>query len=373
IVLCGAFYLLVSFESDVQMKLVARQRGQRVIQYIDQRIRNAGLGFGKLEKASEVQNALSPFTKSSDRPLYNSRKDSGSNVAGLRLPVALTYSYRDPCAKNENPNPYKYYENKEKHVIQWGNILTLLYPKRDTDKNFVIVPISEDISNDIITVQSVDIVQNGTQDFIYVNRTTSEQISGSNFEVSSSGSAEGKYIENWTVLTAAGIPLIITAEKAVSLKNSSTDVYAVSLKNISETEVRVNAGDEMLYLKGERMFAKYINDQTWVRDFVFQEIADNSEEWGAQRPYQDGILAMYFEIDTDTNTLDFWVLTTGGQDGKIHDVPASWPEKGKEIQFGSGGKKWNNVLTDYFKYHVMYVSHASWKLENIPEGFNWNS
>ncbi|MBQ6737175.1 MAG: hypothetical protein IJP41_01810, partial [Synergistaceae bacterium] len=59
--------------------------------------------------------------------------------------------------------------------------------------------------------------------------------------------------------------------------------------------------------------------------------------------------------------------------GKIHDVPASWPEKGKEIQFGSGGKKWNNVLTDYFKYHVMYVSHASWKLENIPEGFNWNS
>ncbi|MBQ7068815.1 MAG: hypothetical protein IJM82_06590, partial [Synergistaceae bacterium] len=190
---------------------------------------------------------------------------------------------------------------------------------------------------------------------------------------------EGKYIENWTVLTAAGIPLIITAEKAVSLKNSSTDVYAVSLKNISPNNVIVNAGDEMLYLKCERMFAKYINDQTWVRDFVFQEIADNSEEWGAQRPYQDGILAMYFEIDTDTNTLDFWVLTTGGQDGKIHDVPASWPEKGKEIQFGSGGTKWNNMCTNYFKYHVMYVSYASWKLENIyyegtkqEQRFNWN-
>ena len=42
-VLCGAFYLVASFESDIHLKLVARERGQRIINYLDARIRNAGL------------------------------------------------------------------------------------------------------------------------------------------------------------------------------------------------------------------------------------------------------------------------------------------------------------------------------------------
>ncbi|MBQ3396793.1 MAG: hypothetical protein IJG55_10800, partial [Synergistaceae bacterium] len=47
LVLCTSFYLMLSFYSRTQQVLNARQKGGKVIAYVDSRIRNVGLGLGK--------------------------------------------------------------------------------------------------------------------------------------------------------------------------------------------------------------------------------------------------------------------------------------------------------------------------------------
>ncbi|MBR0076059.1 MAG: hypothetical protein IJP96_09925, partial [Synergistaceae bacterium] len=149
IVLCGAFYLLVSFESDVQMKLVARARGQRVIQYIDQRIRNAGIGLqggsyknGKIyyNNSRCVRVTLDPFTRE-QTPKGKLFQNSGSSPSKyLRLPVALTYKGNDFKASDTSGSLGDTTLYGDATFV--GNVLTLFYAQRETDTaNFVIVPI----------------------------------------------------------------------------------------------------------------------------------------------------------------------------------------------------------------------------------------
>ncbi|MBR0075695.1 MAG: hypothetical protein IJP96_08085, partial [Synergistaceae bacterium] len=115
----------------------------------------------------------------------------------------------------------------------------------------------------------------------------------------------------------------------------------------------VHAGDEMLYLKCERMFS--VQDDIEGKSFSFQELGENV--WSSTQYYQDNILELHFELDTKNNILDLYVLASGGKNGKTNNPPQNWPSKAR----------WK----DEYKYNVMYVSHASWKLDNIPDNFDW--
>ncbi|MBR0316072.1 MAG: hypothetical protein IJQ99_04335 [Synergistaceae bacterium] len=339
IVLCGAFYLLVSFESDVQMKLVARQRGQRVIQYIDQRIRTAGLGFSELKSVSEVQKTLKPFVESSDRPLYNNVKKNLSNIAGLRLPVAISNTQKDSPTETQfrtEANPY----NIVNSIVQRGDTLTLLYPKRemDTDVNLVIINKSEINSDD---------------EYIPTYEFISDKYTKNKFSKEADSDKRKKSIENYAVMAGAGEPLYVS-----EWPSSKTIKLETLAHTPTSAEPIIISGDELLYLKGERIFVSGGNSD---RNFVFQELTD---DWSTPYYYQDGILEIYFELNTKTNILDLYVLSSGGLDGKIHERPSAWPTNA--LRPG----KWESSS---YRYHVVYVSRASWKLDNVPNGFNWNS
>lgn len=457
IVLCGAFYLLVSFESDVQMKLVARQRGQRVIQYIDQRIRNAGVGFRDctyyvkekryLPRGSKgVREALAPLT-ANDGPLYSSKNN------GLKLPVALSNLNKDnPKDSFADASSFATSDDTSNNIkIQYGNILTLLYAERNTDSNVNLVisveatpsvtqnnitridadnPLgltsawnnelaknfintcdstifrggrtsknvsdtynknigngfsistslfcaisnrwfseltnkeeSGNIWNEIKNIRekiSDDLSEDIYLKDIYFNYTY-KFISGKNEELDNSQFYQfernptiprKQYINAWGVMAGTGVPFIV-------YKTSNPKEVELKFADDVEPGFDIHTGDEILYLKCQRMF---VNGTLPDRNFDFQELTN---EWSDAYHYQDGILEIFFALDRNKHILDLYVLSSGGTDGKIHERPKKWPSRAR----------WNNN----YQYHVTHVSHASWKLENIyydeesDKRFNWNS
>ncbi|MBR0095372.1 MAG: prepilin-type N-terminal cleavage/methylation domain-containing protein, partial [Synergistaceae bacterium] len=67
VMLAGSFYALTSFATRSQQVLLARERGRKVIDYIDQRIRTAGLGMWDLENYKQVHAALKPLAGNPDK------------------------------------------------------------------------------------------------------------------------------------------------------------------------------------------------------------------------------------------------------------------------------------------------------------------
>ena len=418
LVLCGAFYILVSFSSASQQVLVARQRGQRVVQYLDSRIRSAGLGFYNcfnfengattiFPGAKGVKEALQPFMGSRFR-------------TGLKLPVAL--EFLDNSTMTGTPRAWATYQADNGHRIQYGNMITFLYAKRNTsaDINLVVTVdtahadtppvtkpniqnplwlIEEKWSDDsalafveananlIVSSRRVDEAKRAydrcrgrgysistsifcsivNEFFSYLaNRekweTINRQINQIRERITDSDlvldinlaytykflSSENNFefvisenLNSWCVMAGTGTPF-----KIVSNLNFE---YAGGFAPASD----IHTADELLYLKCERMFAA---DEADGRSFYFQELSD---DWSDRTVFQDGILELYFELDTNTNILDLYVLSSGGKDGKVHSRPQNWP----------GKARWKS---DY-GYHVIYISKASWKLENIPDNFVWNS
>lgn len=127
LMLGGTFYTLISFGSRSQMVMTARERGQRVIGYIDSRVRNAGLGMWKLESSEEIRKALGPLAGkvgSFEGALYNKDK--------LPLPVAVTYYYDNDSIVADHDDIVKIKIKKKSDGTYYGNILTILYAQRET-------------------------------------------------------------------------------------------------------------------------------------------------------------------------------------------------------------------------------------------------
>ena len=391
--LCGAFYMLLSFGTSTQQVLTARERGRRVISYVDQRIRNAGLGLWKYHKSSTLRESLRELTKIDSKPLEN-----------LMLPVAVTY-FDKHTAFDDNDKLNKKlqdaakstnikYKDTDKNII-YGNVLTLLYAQRhnpkNKDLNLVIVStnLSENASTDVNKIDNdnyerisddhgyepifnsifgknlytsvteeekkfrfIDYSTNHYNDTEFANKTSYNESKDDEYI---------KNIKNWTVLAETGIPLYIAPSKITS------SVYGVKLKVpnnfLNETGdidkyVKVHAGDELLYLKCDRVCV--INDMNAARsnerNFVVQNLAST---WSNAYYHETGILEVYFELDTTTKILDMSVLASGGRDNQPDrhpNPPANW------------GGYWNE---DYAN-HVLYVSRASWRLNNLAEDFTWD-
>ena len=52
--LCGAFYMTINFYARTSKILTAREKGQRVISFVDERIRHTGLGLWKCSSSAEI-------------------------------------------------------------------------------------------------------------------------------------------------------------------------------------------------------------------------------------------------------------------------------------------------------------------------------
>ena len=152
LMLGGTFYTLISFGSRSQMVMTARERGQRVINYIDSRVRNAGLGMWDLDSSDKICEALSPLTAS------NFAFDSHTSVK-VTLPIVITHEYA-----NDNDYSFKEKLGNETKVSDdgktiYGNVLTILYAERETDNDKILV-----LGNGgygIVPPNNIDVKNNG--------------------------------------------------------------------------------------------------------------------------------------------------------------------------------------------------------------------
>ena len=129
LMLGGTFYTLISFGSRSQMLMTARERGQRVLNYIDSRVRRVGLGMWKLKSSSEFRDSLKKLTQG-DKAFYH------KDLKNITLPVIIMHDYQDNIATNGvNIEEINSYDN-----ILHGNVLTLLYAERehDNEKNLTL-------------------------------------------------------------------------------------------------------------------------------------------------------------------------------------------------------------------------------------------
>lgn len=388
--LAGAFYALLTFGNRSQNVLIARERGQRVINYVDSKIRNAGLGLHALQSSEEIRKALDPLSKSGGS-LHNSKEE-------LKLPVAVTYKYQDTmgddaCKTSDVKKKYDALDTsirkeKDKNIFI-GNILTLLYAERETQTdimksdgkyaiNLAIVPCNA--SGDLTTSQEIknqktETVKLLAKNLDQYNKTFSERFSD-NEKTNKLPGARDEDIRNWAVLRGAGIPVRVK-ENSNYMRIDITPLFYGSSANQS---FDIYAGDELLYLECETLFAENPREKDkekgeTVRNLKVQKPKGtkvNPEKWGDVDPFESGILEIYAELDTNKiegtdkkkNILTLWVLSTGGRDTVVHERPKDWPLTARPTNWDDKSNK--------YKYEILYVSKASWKLNNLAENFTWN-
>ena len=331
IVLCTSFYLMLSFYTRTQQYLNARQKGEKVIAYVDSRIRNVGLGLGKCSSSSEIREALSNVSLAGMKP-------------ALTLPVGITKG--DGSNLQDNKNTREISGNKIR-----GNILTLLYTQRASDYNFTIRTIeSADTIVSTNTIVSgcnypITVTQNEEEVGFVTGKSGTKDYRASDF-YKSAIPRTGR-LNKYTVMSGAGKPVYIASDP-----DDNYGKFKLALQYSSSVEVY--PGDELMYLKCERIF---VNGTNFYFQH-FQDFPDNATKWGNQYANESGILEVYFELDTSTNILDMYVLASGGvNDAGNTQRPVSWPSDFWKTEFAN---------------YMIYVSRASWKLSNISSSFTWN-
>jgi hypothetical protein len=320
IVLCTSFYLMLSFYTRTQQTLSARQKGEKVIAYIDARIKNAGLGLGKCSNSGEIREALSKVTS-----LLDNQK--------LTLPVSVTSGNWKFKSKNSD----------KKFT---GNRLTLLYTDTNPGKNS---SNGKELNLTIRTIESPD--KSGYNCSVDIKTTMNELclIVKDDLAYAYDFNSYETSLKGYTVMAGTGFPLYLKKSDPTGKDKNKKGKFTLTDKvSSSHSSVPVYPGDKLMYLRYERFFVEN-------QSFKFQEFSGAS--WGNITPSEDGILEMYFELDTSTNILDMYVLASGGiNDSKTTQKPAAWPGT------------WKSEYANY----IVYMSCASWKLKNLPDGFNWN-
>lgn len=351
----ATFYALLTFGTRSQQVLVAREHGRRVIEYVDRRIRSAGLGLHELKSSEEVRGAMNRLTTDKETPngpLYQSNP--------LRLPVAVLWNDKDSLENSDfNVKP------KISNDIQCGNILTILYAERETTTwetvggkdyavSLTIIPYITS-GDDTIKLNTLSVSKDEKISLIFLAHNDYFNQYDKTFARSERAASSVAWdIKNWAVLRASGIPV-----RVIKDKDNNDKVYIQSSFHSDHPikEFDICAGDELLYLNCERIFAEKDNEDRF-RNLKVQKL---SNKWGDQDPLESGILEIYAELDIRTNILTLWVLSTGGKDTVIHERSTlkDWPSTAR----------WQD---DKYKYDVLYVSRASWKLNNLCEGFDWS-
>lgn len=333
LVLCASFYLLASFYNKSQQMLTARDHADRVLLFFDDKMIHTGLGLWKLTTPAQIRNALGNLANGSGK------------LNGLRLPVAVREMTRN--------NPDSTTEKGLRYNKRYGDIVTLLYAERDIssggDGNILVTGDTALTNTNNITL--LDTV-NGRRN--YTNSEFYNTIEHNN------KSPEDLNISNWAVMESAGVPFFI----------EDTNLSAQGWS--SAVGQKIPEGGELLYLRCIQMFTRDVTDAG--RQFAFRELGNSSTNWRAtawsdKYNQEEGVLEIYMELDTDTNIFTLWVMGTGGFDMTINNPrPANWPENAHPTQ-----AEWTNTTGTYkdYKHNIVYVSRASWKLNNIPDGFDW--
>ena len=349
LVLCASFYQVISFYTRTQQVLTALNHAERVISFMDDKIRNAGLGlWGCGNSYASVRNALKPFT------------DSGKPLNKFRLPIALTSDATHTTLQTLAGND----------KIQYGSCLTLLYGDRDSSENTILIVTqvgeSEKVSEGKYR-STLLLLDGGHTEFQSDNTTLVKELFNVNNSLSDANvQQQEKNIEHYAVTEATGVPMYIyKVYESGSSTRGKVEVYTYG------SPLKLVTASELIPLKCMQMFVQGKDNGDEGRQFAFCKINENSGNWGAQYNQEKGILEIYMELDTEKYTFTLWVLATGGYDASMNNPrPDTWPTEAHPTATEWTDDK-NNNYKDY-KHHIVYVSRATWKLNNIPQGFTWN-
>ena len=146
----------------------------------------------------------------------------------------------------------------------------------------------------------------------------------------------------------------------------------VTIRTYLASAVEVADGSELIPLKCMQMFVHTYEDR---RQFAFSEPIETAATkkliWGSDHNQEEGILEIYMTLDTTTNIFTLYVLASGGYDEGVRNPrPESWPKEANPKGDTDEAAKTAWLGHDY-SHHIVYVSRASWKLNNL-EGFSWN-
>ena len=319
LVLCTSFYMMISFYTRTQQVLSARDKGQRVIAYFDQRIRHAGLGMWRCTSSQDIREALWPLTDPS-KTSVNLR-----NTA-LAFPVAIT-----TLSKDFDHAYAKILSNSVYHRAYSGNILTLIYAERDTST----IQNGADKMNLVFSSEDYEPIEVGKGGKNGKFKLIDEEIimSNSNFKKDKVLSETNPY----AVTRSIGRPFQVK-----DITSGKKSKFVISL----DKSIDVLPMDELLYLKCVRVFVEGSGVDS---NFKYQNL---TSKWSDKIPHEKGILEIYMELDIETKIFDLYVLSTGGEDNNTtRTKPENWPARAR----------WKNEYLN----HVLYVSHASWRLHNI--------
>ena len=319
VTLCGAFYLLLTFSNRIQQGNAAQDHGQRVIAYIDARIRNAGLGLWDCGEAENLAESYLPKLL---------------RLKNLHLPVAIT-------SRDINDfNPYAVPADG----IYSGDVLTLLYAHAEYDS---------DIRGRILVAtennQSQDVVGTSTYYYNLIFSTTEGKKVFAQSQFVKKASSSPYDIHNYGVTESSGAPLILLSTE----KNSQKTIQATPTKDTT-----IYPMSELLELECERM---YVAESTGIRSFMIKELGKekdrNNSIWKPASPHTAGVLEIFMTLDTNQKppVFDLKVLVSEGKSDTPSQKPSNWPRR-----------YWK---TDYQKYKV-HVSQASWRLYNLVPFYN---
>ncbi|MBQ6419389.1 MAG: hypothetical protein IJJ91_12045 [Synergistaceae bacterium] len=343
LVLCGTFYQLTSFYANVNQVLTARNHAERVISFVDDKIRHAGLGLWDCRTPAEIRNALG--------------SSANGKIENFRLPVAVRKMKSDNPKLDDDPTE----ENTPIDGKYYGDIVTLLYA--DSDKSLG--------SNEVVMTYRVKEAfdpSTGTAKLRLIDFTEDGKKA---FKNNSLFMEKNNPVE-WAVSESIGRPFRVFKKEidessGIKLK---TYFYGTGGSNV----VIPNAG-ELMYLRCVSMFVRLHpkdEDEDENRHFTYLELSNDGTKWSDYHYQERDILEIYMELDTTNDIFTLYVLASGGENqGVSYPRPESWPDAANPSGSTRALAEEEWLKSDYC-HHIVYVSRASWKLNNIPPNFNWN-
>ena len=331
VVLCSAFYMILSFSTTAQQGFAANDKGQIVITYFDSRIRGAGLGMWGCHGSSDIRAAF---------PKISALKDNT-----LCLPVAIVSSAdgRIKVSYDKNTGVYS------------GNVVTLLYAHKDPNDVRLILSTEKAQSMRIVTTTKPAHSSKNKFDLIDKKTSTSgtgiEEIKSYTNSEFNKGEGGDKNIKHYAVMESSGIPvytIALTLDKKVGLQAPS----AAGLN-----PVKVYPMSELLNIECQKLYTKK-DDNGY--NFVFMPLNDQGD-WGQAFYHTKDILDLYMTLNTKPNTPDrvpifeLRVLVNEGIN-----------ENGSTPRPKDCPGRWKNTGFDQYKVRV---SKATWKLYNLVPQF----
>ncbi len=362
LVLCMSFYMLTTFYAQTQQIMTARNHAERVISFVDNKIRYAGLGLWRCGNSETIAASLSKI---------NMLSWTHYTGHGYKLPVSLKWGIN---GTNKDDMPLQ--SDKQSNEQTKGDVLTLLYAQRDLSaggdyevisafKSATTLIPGNDSSGTYagFVYGTAPLLDNSSKNINLLNKSSLFKLGGSE-----------ENIKSYAVMESFGYPIHLYG----SAISAGLTIRVYGVPELESTNIILPSAGELMGLDCMQMFVHGI-DAGEGRQFAYRELQDSGNAWDKTYNQEKGILDIYMERDKDSNTFTLWVLATGGYDESLNNSrPATWPDNANPRlskynnnstrQSASDAKTaWNNSS---YRHHIVYVSRASWKLNNL-EGFSW--